>query len=384
MKNTPFDLTGKVAVITGSSRGIGRSSAELLAKLGAKVVISSRKADACEEVADGIRKAGGDAHVIACNISRQDEVEALIAGATKHYGKVDILVCNAAVNPYYGPLLDITDEAFDKIMGSNVKSNIWLCAQAIPQMAERGNGSVVIISSIGGLRGSTVIGAYGISKAADFCAVPQPCRRMGPEGRPRQLRRARPGQDRFRPRAVGRRSPPEAPLRHHAAAPHRRTRRDRRRRGLSRLRCLELHDRPDHRGRRRRDHGVGVVSLSSLVRERRRDAGEQWGPRHTALRCYASRPSPPGRGGAILTILPNPLALRATQITTPGSNAMSMSFVLAIDQGTTSSRAIVFRATFPSRRPRSRNSRSIFRPPAGSSTSRRTSGPRPSRPAARR
>src|ERR1700756_471871 len=171
MKNTPFDLTGQVAVITGSSRGIGRASAELLAQLGAKVVISSRKADACEEVAAGIRKAGGDAHVIACNISRRNEVEALISGATKHYGKVDILVCNAAVNPYYGPLLDIKDEAFDKIMGSNVKSNIWLCSLAIPQMAARGNGSVVIISSIGGLRGSTVIGAHGVSQGADFAAL---------------------------------------------------------------------------------------------------------------------------------------------------------------------------------------------------------------------
>src|SRR5436305_7364388 len=124
MKNTPFDLTGKVAVVTGSSRGIGRSSAQLLAKLGAKVVISSRKADACEAAAEGIRSAGGDAHVIPCNISRRAEVEALIEGSVKHYGKIDILVCNAAVNPYYGPLLDISDEAFDKIMGSNVKSNI--------------------------------------------------------------------------------------------------------------------------------------------------------------------------------------------------------------------------------------------------------------------
>ena len=182
MKNTPFDLTGKVAVITGSSRGIGRASAELLAKLGAKVVISSRKADACETVADGIRKSGGDAHVIACNISRRAEVEALINGSIKHYGKIDILVCNAAVNPYYGPLLDIKDEAFDKIMGSNVKSNIWLCAQAIPQMAERGNGSVIIVSSIGGLRGSTVIGAYGISKAADFSLCRSLAGEWGPKG----------------------------------------------------------------------------------------------------------------------------------------------------------------------------------------------------------
>src|SRR4051812_18614549 len=139
MKNTPFDLTGKVAVVTGSSRGIGRSSAELLAKLGAKVVISSRKADACQEVADGINKSGGDAHVIPCNISRRAEVDGLISGSIKHYGKVDILVCNAAVNPYSAPLLDITDEPFKKIRAPNVKTNIGLCPQAIPPMAARGS-----------------------------------------------------------------------------------------------------------------------------------------------------------------------------------------------------------------------------------------------------
>ncbi|MGH6680045.1 MAG: SDR family NAD(P)-dependent oxidoreductase [Bradyrhizobium sp.] len=182
MQNTPFNLTGQVAVVTGSSRGIGRASAELLAQLGAKVVVSSRKADACKEVADLINKSGGEALVIPCNISRRGEVEALISGATKHYGKIDIMVCNAAVNPYYGPLLDIKDEAFDKIMGSNVKSNIWLCALAIPQMAARGKGSVIIVSSIGGLRGSTVIGAYGISKAADFALCRSLAGEWGPKG----------------------------------------------------------------------------------------------------------------------------------------------------------------------------------------------------------
>ena len=181
MKNTPFDLTGKVAVITGSSRGIGRSSAELLAKLGAKVVISSRKADACHEVAEGIKKSGGDAHVIPCNISRPDEVKALIAGTTKHYGKVDILVCNAAVNPYYGPLAGISDEQFDKIMASNIKSNLWLCNLAIPNMVARGGGSVIIISSIGGIRGTDILGAYGISKAADFALARNLACEWGPK-----------------------------------------------------------------------------------------------------------------------------------------------------------------------------------------------------------
>jgi len=184
MKKSPFDLAGKVAVITGSSRGIGRASAELLAQLGAKVVISSRKLDACEEVAKAIRADGGDAHVIPCNISRKDEVDRLVRDANAHYGKIDILVCNAAVNPHYGPIASLTDEAFDKIMGSNVKSNIWLCNLVMPQMAGRGGGSVIIISSIGGLRGSTTIGMYGVSKAADFGL----CRTLAGEWGPKNVR----------------------------------------------------------------------------------------------------------------------------------------------------------------------------------------------------
>ena len=184
MKKSPFDLTGKVAVVTGSSRGIGRATAEMLAAHGAKVVVSSRKADACEVVAKAIRDNGGDAHVIPCNIGRREEVERLIAEANRHYGKIDILVCNAAVNPHYGPMTTLTDEAFDKIMGSNVKSNIWLCNLTMPDMARRGGGSVVIISSIGGLRGSTTIGMYGVSKAADFAL----CRTLAGEGGPKNVR----------------------------------------------------------------------------------------------------------------------------------------------------------------------------------------------------
>ena len=179
--STPFDLTDKVAVVTGSSRGIGRSIAETMAQMGAKVVISSRKAEACEPVAAAIRDKGGKAAVIPCNISRRNEVEALIRGAEETLGPIDILVCNAAVNPYYGPLGEITDEAFDKIMGANVKSNLWLCSLAIPGMAARGGGAVVIVSSIAGIRGTEMIGAYGISKAADFALARNLAVEWGPK-----------------------------------------------------------------------------------------------------------------------------------------------------------------------------------------------------------
>jgi NAD(P)-dependent dehydrogenase (short-subunit alcohol dehydrogenase family) len=165
---SPFDLTGQVAVITGSSRGIGRSIAEAMASLGAKVVVSSRKAEPCEEVAAAIRAKGGDAAVIPCNVSRRADVEALVSGTIRQFGRIDVLVCNAAVNPVFGPLAQLPDEAFDKIMGANVKSNIWLCNLVIPGMAERGGGAVVIISSIGGMRGTEMLGAYAISKSADF------------------------------------------------------------------------------------------------------------------------------------------------------------------------------------------------------------------------
>jgi NAD(P)-dependent dehydrogenase (short-subunit alcohol dehydrogenase family) len=181
---TPFHLTDKVAVITGSSRGIGRATAESMAALGAKVVISSRKAEACEAVAREIAEKGGEAAAIPCNISRKAEVEALVEKTNARFGRIDILVCNAAVNPVFGPLLHLTDEAFDKVIGANVKSNLWLCNLVIPGMAARGDGAVIVVSSIAGLRGTDMLGMYGISKAADFALV----RNLAVEWGPRNVR----------------------------------------------------------------------------------------------------------------------------------------------------------------------------------------------------
>ena len=165
-----FDLSGQVAVITGSSRGIGRAIAERMAEHGARVVISSRKADACEAVAADIRARFGEdrAVAIAANISSKTDLQHLMDEARSRLGPIDILVCNAATNPYFGPQEGISDDQFRKILDNNIIANHWLISMAVPQMKERRRGAIIIISSIGGLRGSPVIGAYCISKAADM------------------------------------------------------------------------------------------------------------------------------------------------------------------------------------------------------------------------
>lgn len=166
MADDLFDLRGKVAVVTGSSRGIGRAIAMRFAERGAAVVISSRSAEGCEETVAAITAAGGTAHAIAAHIGKKNELEALVAGTVERFGGLDIVVANAAVNPYFGPLSGISDEAWDRIMNSNVRSALWLCNFAFPHIAERGGGAAILLSSIAGVSGTDVLGAYGVSKTA--------------------------------------------------------------------------------------------------------------------------------------------------------------------------------------------------------------------------
>lgn len=179
-----FSLEGKVALITGSTKGIGKAIAHRMAEQGAKVVISSRNQDACEEVAAELRGQGLEAIGVACNINYQEQLENLAKTASAEFGKVDILVCNAALNPFFGPSQEIPDEAFDKVMHANIGSVHRLCKLVIPGMAEAGGGAVIIVSSIGGLKGTDALGAYAISKAADM----QIARNLAVEWGPKNVR----------------------------------------------------------------------------------------------------------------------------------------------------------------------------------------------------
>ena len=181
-----FDVTGRVAVVTGSSRGIGRAVAERLAEHGAKVVISSRKPEACQAVADAINTARGQGTAISvpANISSKDDLVHLTTKTRAAFGKIDILVCNAATNVHMGPMSTLKDEQFRKILDNNILSNHWLIQLVAPEMIARRDGAIVIVSSIGGLQGSTMLGAYGLSKAADF----QLARNMAVELGPHNIR----------------------------------------------------------------------------------------------------------------------------------------------------------------------------------------------------
>src|SRR5471030_3454344 len=253
MASPLFDLTGKVAVVTGSSKGIGKAIALHLALSGAKVVVSSRKAPVCEEAAAEIRKAGGNATVIPFNISDKTQVERLIAETKKQLGPVDILVCNAASNPYYGPNEKLPDDVFMKVMQNNILSNMWLINNCLPDMRAKKDGSIMIVSSIGGVRASTVIGAYCISKAADMQLARNLAAEYGARQYPREHHRARPHHDRLCARFVRGSAEACGARGEHAAPASRRARRHRRHRRPAGGQGWRLYHGPDHYRRWRHD-----------------------------------------------------------------------------------------------------------------------------------
>jgi len=184
-----FSLNGKVALVTGATRGIGRSIAQELGRAGAKLSLCSRKAEACEQARSELAAEGIEVIAQPCNVSRKEELQALVDATRARWGGIDIVVCNAASNPHFGPLTDIPDDAFDKILTSNVKSVLWLAGMTLEEMAQRAKttgkaGSFIVVGSIGGLIANTVIGAYGISKAADHHLV----RNLAAEWGPRNVR----------------------------------------------------------------------------------------------------------------------------------------------------------------------------------------------------
>jgi dehydrogenase/reductase SDR family member 4 len=186
VESNPFSLRGKVALVTGSTRGIGKAIAEALGHAGAKVSLSSRKAEACESARAELAGKGLEVIAQPCNVSRKDDLQALVDATSAKWGGIDIVVSNAASNPYFGPLTGISDEAFDKIVTSNVKSVLWLAAMTLEGMAQRAAttgsaASFIVVGSIGGLLANTVIGAYGISKAADHHLVRNLAAEWGPK-----------------------------------------------------------------------------------------------------------------------------------------------------------------------------------------------------------
>ena len=165
-----FSVEGKVALVTGGTRGIGLMIARGFVENGVRTYICSRKADACAAAVDEINAALGRRAAISipANIAAKEALQSLADETRRAFGQIDILVCNAAANPYFGPMAGMSDDQFTKVLQNNIVSNHWLIAMCAPEMRARKDGAIIIVSSVGGLKGSPVIGAYNISKAADM------------------------------------------------------------------------------------------------------------------------------------------------------------------------------------------------------------------------
>lgn len=177
-----FNLDGKVALVTGASKGIGESMARGLGEFGAKVVVSSRKQEAVDEVASQFVEDGIDATGIAANMGNMKDISALVDKTVDAFGGVDIIINNAAANPVFGPIQETDERAFDKIIDVNLKGPFELCKTAYPVLKERGGGSIINISSIGGLSPEPGIGMYSVSKAAIISLTKAMAKDWGPDG----------------------------------------------------------------------------------------------------------------------------------------------------------------------------------------------------------
>ena len=179
--SSKFDLTGKVAIITGSSKGIGEAMARGMAESGAKVVISSRKQEAVDAVAEQFKADGLDAAGIACHVGEEEQLQHLVAKTVETYGGVDILVNNAAINPVWKPIAQVGGDIFDKMVQVNIKSCFTLSNLCYPHMVERGGGSVIHISSVEGLKPSFGLGVYSMTKAAVIMLAQNQAKEWGPD-----------------------------------------------------------------------------------------------------------------------------------------------------------------------------------------------------------
>ena len=178
----PFDLSGRIAFVTGASRGIGEAGARLLAAHGAHVIVSSRKADACEAVARSIRDAGGSAEVLACHIGEIDQVEAAWRVIGERHGRIDVLVNNAAANPYFGPIVDTDAAAFQKTVDVNIRGYFFMSTHAAKLMARAGGGSIINVASVNGVVPGDWQGIYSISKAAILAMTKAFAKECAPQG----------------------------------------------------------------------------------------------------------------------------------------------------------------------------------------------------------